>query len=59
MDRLKTMESFVRVVKAGSFAGAASQLGVSRAIVSKHLQDLEEYLGARLDRKSTRLNSSH
>lgn len=54
MDRLKTMESFVRVVKAGSFAGAGTQLGVSRAIISKHLQDLEDYLGARLFHRTTR-----
>ena len=54
MDRLKTMDSFVRVVRAGSFAAAATQLGVSRAIVSRHLQDLEDYLGARLFNRTTR-----
>lgn len=54
MDRLKTMESFVRVVRTGSFAAAAAQLGVSRAIVSRHLQDLEDYLGARLFNRTTR-----
>ena len=31
MDRFRTMESFVRVVRAGSFTIAASQLGLSRA----------------------------
>ena len=54
MDLLKTMDSFVRVVRTGSFAAAATQLGVSRAIVSKHIQFLEEHLGARLLNRSTR-----
>ncbi len=54
MDLLKTMESFVRVVRTGSFACAADQLGVSRAIVSKHIQFLEEHLAARLLYRSTR-----
>jgi DNA-binding transcriptional LysR family regulator len=54
MDVLKTMDSFVRVVGAGSFAAAAKQLGVSRAIVSKHIQSLEVHLGARLLNRSTR-----
>ena len=39
MDRLKTMESFVRVVKAGSFAGAAAQLGVSRATIFRKIKE--------------------
>jgi DNA-binding transcriptional LysR family regulator len=54
MDLLKAMDSFVRVVRAGSFSGAAEQLGVSRAIVSKHVQFLEEHLAARLLNRSTR-----
>ncbi|MPZ59605.1 MAG: LysR family transcriptional regulator [Rhizobiales bacterium] len=54
MDVLKTMDSFVLVVRTGSFAGAAEQFGVSRAIVSKHIQLLEEHLGARLLNRSTR-----
>lgn len=54
MDLFKTMESFVRTARAGSFARAASQSGMSRAIVSKHIQDLEDYLGARLFHRTTR-----
>jgi DNA-binding transcriptional LysR family regulator len=30
MDRLATMEAFVRVVEAGSFSGAAKQLRIGR-----------------------------
>src|SRR5690349_6340808 len=48
------MESFVRVVRAGSFTIAASQLGLSRALVSRHVQELEGRLGVRLLTRSTR-----
>ena len=41
MDRLRTMQSFVRVMHAGSFTVAARQLGISRALVSRHIIDLE------------------
>lgn len=54
MDRLKTMESFVRVVKVGSFSAAAGQLGMSRAMVTKHVMALERRLGARLLNRTTR-----
>ncbi len=54
MDRFRTMESFVRVVRAGSFTIAASQLGLSRALVSRHVSDLETRLGVRLLSRSTR-----
>lgn len=54
MDRFRTMESFVRVVRAGSFTIAANQLGLSRALVSRHVSDLETRLGVRLLNRSTR-----
>jgi len=54
MDRLKAMETFVRVVKEGSFAAAADQMGLSRAIVTKHIMQLEKELGARLINRTTR-----
>ena len=54
MDRFRTMESFVRVVRAGSFTVAATQLGLSRALVSRHIGDLEDRLGVRLLNRSTR-----
>ena len=54
MDRFRTMESFVRVVRAGSFTIAANQLGLSRALVSRHVSDLEARVGTRLLNRSTR-----
>ena len=54
MDRLISMEVFVQVVDQGSFAGAARHMGLSRAMVSKHIQALEERLGARLLNRTTR-----
>lgn len=54
MDLFKAMESFARVAKVGSFTGAAGQLGASRAILSKHIKDLEEHLGVRLLYRTTR-----
>lgn len=54
MDRLLGMEVFVRVVDSGSFAGAARDLSMSRAMVSKHVQSLEDRLGVRLLNRTTR-----
>jgi DNA-binding transcriptional LysR family regulator len=54
MERLRTMQTFVRVMHAGSFTIAARQLGISRALVSRHIVDLEHHLGIRLLNRSTR-----
>ena len=54
MDQLQAMRVFVGVVDAGSFAGAADALGLSRTMASKHVRDLEEQLGARLLNRTTR-----
>lgn len=53
-DRLAAMEIFVRVVDAGSFSAAATQLGVGQPAVSKTVAQLEERLGVRLLVRSTR-----
>jgi DNA-binding transcriptional LysR family regulator len=54
MDYVQTMQTFVRVARAGSFTAAASQLGLSRALVSRHVADLEARLSVRLLNRSTR-----
>jgi len=53
MDRLAAMETFVRVVEAGSFSGAAKQLRVGQPAVSKTIAQLEDRLGVRLLLRST------
>ena len=53
MDRLATMEAFVRVIDAGSFSGAAQQLRVGQSTVSKAIAQLEDRLGVRLLLRST------
>lgn len=54
MDRFTLMKSLVAVVKEESFAGAARSLGVSRALVSRQIADLERQLGVRLVNRTTR-----
>lgn len=54
MDRLAGMEAFVAVVEAGGFQAAAQRLGVSRALVSKRVAQLERSLGVQLLHRTTR-----
>jgi DNA-binding transcriptional LysR family regulator len=54
MDRLASMETFIRVVETGSFSGAARQLRVGQPAVSKTVAQLENYLGVKLLTRSTR-----
>jgi DNA-binding transcriptional LysR family regulator len=48
------MAVFAKVVEAASFSAAARHFGMSPAMVSKHVQALEERLGARLLNRTTR-----
>jgi len=54
MDRLQAMQSFVRVADAGSFAGAARQLNLSPAAVTRAVAALEIRIGAQLFVRTTR-----
>lgn len=54
MDRFHAMETFVRVVDAGSFSGAARDLGIGQPAVSKLIAGLEDWLQVRLLVRSTR-----
>lgn len=54
MDRFKLMETYVSVVQLGSYTRAAKELGVTRAMVSKRLQELEAKLGIKLLNRNTR-----
>jgi len=54
MDRIAAMRAFAAVAERGSFVAAARALGISRAMASRHVQDLEAHLGARLLDRTTR-----
>jgi DNA-binding transcriptional LysR family regulator len=54
MDRFTTMATFVEVVKNESFTTAARSRGISRALVSRQIADLEAHLGVNLLTRTTR-----
>lgn len=54
MDRLTSIELFVRIVDRHSFSAAAADLGVSRSVATAAIKALEERLGTRLIQRSTR-----
>jgi DNA-binding transcriptional LysR family regulator len=54
MDRFTGLEVFVKVVEGASFVSAARHFSLSPAMVSKHVQTLEQRLGARLLNRTTR-----
>jgi DNA-binding transcriptional LysR family regulator len=54
MDRLATMEAFVRVAETKSFSEAARRLRSSKSLVSRQVADLEGHLGVRLFHRTTR-----
>jgi DNA-binding transcriptional LysR family regulator len=54
MDNLTSMLVFSKVAKAGSFAAAAKELSLSRAMATKHVMQLENGLGIRLLNRTTR-----
>ena len=54
LDRITGMQVFARVAALGSFSAAARALGMSPAMATKHVDALEDRLGARLFFRSTR-----
>ncbi|MDQ8020422.1 MAG: LysR family transcriptional regulator [Moraxellaceae bacterium] len=53
LDRLILMQTFIRIVEAGSLSAAASQLATTQPTVSRRLQTLERSLGVTLMHRST------
>ncbi len=54
MINMQRLEMFVAVVEAGSFTGAAHTLGLTKAVVSFNIKQLEQELGVSLLTRSTR-----
>ncbi|MBE1299377.1 MAG: LysR family transcriptional regulator [Alteromonadaceae bacterium] len=54
MDRITAIKSFVEVAHLASFTKAAEKLDLSRLQVSRHVQELEQWLEQRLLHRTTR-----
>jgi len=54
MDRFTELQTFVRVVEAGSITVAARRLGVAKSAVSRRIVELERRLSAQLVTRTTR-----
>ena len=52
-DRIELMQTFVRIVEAGSMTAAAKQLGTTQPTISRRLKMLEQYLGLHLLKRTT------
>lgn len=57
MDRLRLMETFVRVVERGNFSAVAREALTTQSAISKQVQALEAQLGAKLLLRTTRSHS--
>src|SRR5215212_511283 len=54
MDRLTAMRVFIEVADRHSLTQAAERMNLSRAMVSRYVASLEEWLGVRLLHRTTR-----
>lgn len=54
MNQFEAMQTFVRVVEAGSISKAAEQMNKVKSAVSRRLNELESYLGVTLLTRTTR-----
>ena len=54
MDQIRQIQAFTAVVQNGSFVKAADRLGLSKAVVSRLVMELEAQLGTRLLNRTTR-----
>jgi len=53
IDRIELMQTFVRIVEAGSLSAAALRLATTQPTVSRRLQTLEKLLGLKLLQRTT------
>ncbi len=54
MNRLDSIQTFIRVVERGSFSAAADHLKIAKSVISKRIKELEDHLGAQLLHRTTR-----
>jgi len=54
MDTIDGMKTVVAVFETGSFTAASARMGLSKALVSKYVAEVEASLGVRLFNRSTR-----
>lgn len=54
MDKLRAIEVFRRVIELGSFKAAADDLNLSKAAISKNINELEQFLQTQLIQRTTR-----
>lgn len=54
MDTFDGLKTVIAVVQTGSFTAAGERLGLSKALVSKYVAQVEKQLGVRLFNRSTR-----
>jgi len=54
MDKLTSMRAYLQVARLGSFSAAAEAMGLSKAMVSRHVSRLESELGVQLINRTTR-----
>lgn len=54
MDRITAAQVFVDVSHSGSFTATAQRLEMSRSMVTRHIEAMEQWLGVRLFHRTTR-----
>ncbi|ATG79509.1 MULTISPECIES: LysR family transcriptional regulator [Pseudoalteromonas] len=54
MDKITAITSFVEVARCGSFTKSAEHLNLSRLQVTRHVQEIEQWLSLRLFHRTTR-----
>ena len=54
MDKLTAMRVFMQVAASGSFSATSDQMNLSRAMVTRCVSELEDWLNARLLQRTTR-----
>jgi DNA-binding transcriptional LysR family regulator len=54
MDRIMAARTYNRICELGSLSAAARSLGISRPMISRYLDEMEKWAGARLIHRSTR-----